>query len=52
MPCDLLLPGAWYHFNDSTVSKTDEAAVSRCKGYILFYTRRHADMSIIEKLRR
>ncbi|XP_031560730.1 ubiquitin carboxyl-terminal hydrolase 3-like [Actinia tenebrosa] len=42
--------GAWYNFNDSNVTRTDEDHVSKAKGYIFFYTRRHPDMSIIEKL--
>ncbi|KAK3731443.1 hypothetical protein QZH41_013624, partial [Actinostola sp. cb2023] len=43
--------GAWYNFNDSNVSRTDEDHVLKCKGYIFFYTRRQPNMSIIEKLR-
>ncbi|EDO37466.1 predicted protein, partial [Nematostella vectensis] len=43
--------GAWYNFNDSSVSRIDEEMVAKCKGYIFFYTRRHPDLSIIEKLR-
>uniref|UniRef100_A0AAY4DHX4 Ubiquitin carboxyl-terminal hydrolase n=1 Tax=Denticeps clupeoides TaxID=299321 RepID=A0AAY4DHX4_9TELE len=33
----------WYHFNDSTVTLTNEAAVVKAKAYILFYVQTDAD---------
>jgi len=44
--------GLWYNFNDSTVTQSDEGHVSRSKGYILFYTRRHPNMAILDKIRK
>lgn len=43
--------GLWYHFNDSSVSVVSEEAVARCKAYILFYTRRHPDTTVIERIK-
>ena len=43
--------GSWYHFNDSCVSLVSEEAVARCKAYILFYTRRHPETAIVEKIK-
>lgn len=31
--------GAWYHFNDSHVSRTGEASLSQTAAYLLFYVR-------------
>jgi len=43
--------GSWYHFNDSTVSRTDEDAIVHCKGYILFYTRQYPDINVIGRIK-
>lgn len=43
--------GAWYNFNDSAVSLSNEDVISHCKGYILFYTRQYPDINIIEKIK-
>ncbi|KAJ8002429.1 hypothetical protein DPEC_G00158810 [Dallia pectoralis] len=32
--------GRWYHFNDNTVTLTEEETVVKAKAYILFYTER------------
>ncbi len=34
--------GQWFCFNDTSVSPVQEAAVTRCKAYILYYIRRKA----------
>ena len=47
-----LLLGNWYNFNDSTVTRSDEGHVSGSKGYIFFYTRRHPNMAILDKIRK
>lgn len=44
--------GHWYNFNDSTVTRSDEGHVSGSKGYIFFYTRRHPNMAILDKIRK
>lgn len=35
--------GRWYHFNDSTVTLTNEDTVRKAKAYILFYVERTAE---------
>uniref|UniRef100_A0A8C4Q3C4 Ubiquitin carboxyl-terminal hydrolase n=1 Tax=Eptatretus burgeri TaxID=7764 RepID=A0A8C4Q3C4_EPTBU len=35
--------GHWYHFNDSTVTRSEEETVARAKAYILFYTQQPHD---------
>lgn len=44
--------GLWYNFNDSNVTQTEEGHVSGSKGYIFFYTRRHPNMAILDKIRK
>jgi len=43
--------GAWYNFNDSAVSVTNEETITRSKAYILFYTRQYPDINIIENIK-
>ena len=43
--------GAWYNFNDSTVSMTSEDSIVHCKGYILFYTRQYPNVAVIESIK-
>ena len=47
----MFISGSWYHFNDSCVSLVSEEAVARCKAYILFYTRRHPETAVVEKIK-
>ncbi|XP_071039593.1 ubiquitin carboxyl-terminal hydrolase 3 isoform X2 [Parasteatoda tepidariorum] len=37
--------GCWHHFNDSSVTVTDEKTVASCKAYILFYIRREVNLT-------
>lgn len=37
--------GCWHHFNDSSVTVTDEHTVASCKAYILFYIRRELNLT-------
>ncbi|KAG8185557.1 hypothetical protein JTE90_017562 [Oedothorax gibbosus] len=37
--------GCWHHFNDSSVTITDEKTVASCKAYILFYIRRELNLT-------
>ncbi|XP_054707898.1 ubiquitin carboxyl-terminal hydrolase 3-like [Uloborus diversus] len=37
--------GCWHHFNDSSVTVTDERTVASCKAYILFYIRRELNLT-------
>ncbi|KAK2548714.1 Ubiquitin carboxyl-terminal hydrolase 3 [Acropora cervicornis] len=40
------------HHGSGTVTRSDEGHVSGSKGYIFFYTRRHPNMAILDKIRK